>query len=113
MSTEVVRFHPGQPIDTRKILEIIGLSATSSHWGEIETVYPEIEAAGPQASFRGAHNVTIFPPTYHSKRHLNHIATLGDDKRHIYKLEKGGQVAALLVHVEGGYASLHIYRLQS
>lgn len=108
---EVVRYRPGVPIDTSKILEIIGLASTQ--WGPIEDMYPEIQVAGPTASFRSAQNVTIYPPTYASPRMLRMLLGVGDATHVVYRLPADEpNPASVMVHVIGGYASIHIYRLR-
>lgn len=108
---EVVRYRPGVPIDTSKILEIIGLPA--AQWGPIEAMYPEIQVAGPTALFRREPNVTIFPPSYVSPKMIKMLLGVGDEMHTVYRLPAGeSNPASVMVHVVGGYASIHIYRLR-
>ncbi|HKX23831.1 MAG TPA: hypothetical protein VJM46_01210 [Candidatus Saccharimonadales bacterium] len=110
MTIEVVRYRLGAPIDTSKILEIKGLP--NAQWGSIEEAYPEVRAAGSDASFRSAANVTIFPPSYASQALLTRLLGLSDDTHVMYGFPTGTrQPTSVLAHVIGGYASIHIYRL--
>ncbi len=109
--TEIVRYRPGVQIDTAKTLEIIGLASTQ--WGPIEQAYPEVGAAGPSASFRRESNVTIFPPSYASPKLLRMLLTAGDSTHVVYRYPVGDpNPKSVLVHIIGGYASLHIWRLR-
>jgi hypothetical protein len=110
-SSEAVRYHAGQRIDTTKPLEVLGLPP--SQWGPIEEAYPEIKEAGRNASFHNQRNTTIYPPTPATQSHLKWLATLGDAQRHVYVRREGRKVISVLIHVEGGYASVHIWRLRS
>lgn len=110
MTIEIVRYRPGMPIDTGKILEIIGLASTQ--WGPIEQAYPEVRAAGSDASFRSAANVTIFPPSFASQRLLTAMLGWSDTAIRYYCFPAGSsRPTSVLEHVIGGYASIHIYRL--
>lgn len=107
-----VRYQPGSRINTRRPLEIIDLAADSPHWVQIGNAYPEVANAGPEASFRGAHNVTIFPPEIVSQRTLKMLASI-TGPHHVYPLKRNERVIAVLVHVAGGYASLHVYQVHT
>ena len=110
---KVVRFAPGQPIDTDTTLEIVGLAANAPAWSEIEAKYPEIRAAGASATFRGARNVTIFPPHYVTARMLRSIRAIAAPSHSTYVMVRGRHFTSVLVHVHGGYESLHIYRVRN
>lgn len=110
MSDPIIRYRPGEPIDTRQILEVVGLA--TAQWGPIEQAYPEIATAGARASFRAARNVTIFPPSYVSAKLLRMLLGAGDAGHRVYPHPDRQQPTSVLVHVYGGYASLHIYRLR-
>jgi hypothetical protein len=110
MSEDIVRYRLGVPIDPTRILEIIDLPR--NRWGPIEQAYAEVRNAGPQASFRGQHNTTIFPPELVSARTLRMLTGVGSPKHFVYPLYQGTHLVSVLVHVVGGYASVHIYRLK-
>lgn len=105
----IVRYKPGARINTRLVLEIVDLPR--GLWEPIECAYPEVEAAGADASFRDEHNVTIFPPRFMTPRQFKQTERAtrrGQHPRYEYWID--GKLAGLLIHVQGGYASLHIYR---
>lgn len=109
--SEVVRYRPGMPIDPTRPLEIIDLPR--NQWGPIEQAYAEVRNAGPTATFRGQRNTTIFPPELVSARLLNLLAEVSGPKHHVYPMRDDKRaLKAVLVHVVGGYASVHIYRLR-
>jgi len=109
----IVRFVPGQAINTDEVLEIVGLRHDAPAWREIEAKYPEIRAAGPEASFRGARNVTIFPPHYMPARTLRSVQHIAQGSHPTYFTVRGSRLTSVLVHVHGGYESLHIYRVRN
>lgn len=113
-SHEVIVYVPGAAINPSKILQVERLP--SRRWGPIQEAYPEVKAAGPNASFHGKRNTTIFPPTTMSKKGLHTTASVAvaDGGRTLYRWEVNGQLLGILVHVHGvrgGYDSVHIYRL--
>ncbi len=109
--SDVVRYRPGFAIDPARPLEIIDLPR--NQWGPIEQAYAEVRHAGATATFRGQRNTTIMPPELVSARLLNLLAEVGSSRHHVYPMrDEAGKLRAVLVHVVGGYASVHIYRLR-
>ena len=113
----VVRYRPGMTINPTEALEVVSLP--SGEWGPIEKAYPELAAAtyvDKQPDFRSQRTVVIWPPSYVSAGQLETLASSeGDDprrtKRYVHPLRKNGKLVGVLVHLLGGYTSLHIYRL--
>jgi hypothetical protein len=109
---DVVRYRKGTAIDTSKALEVVGLSA--SDWGALDAVYPEL-AGARGAAFRSSRNrtVTIYPPTNAPLQVLDVARAVGNERTHtVYEGHESGNLVWVLVHVHGGYESLHIYRLR-
>lgn len=114
LPNEIVVYRPGQAIDPHRILQVERLS--SRRWGPIRRAYPEVMAAGPNASFQGTRNTTIFPPQVVSKRVLCQLLKTASPDRTIYRREDRGRLLGILVHTHasrGGYDSVHIYRLEA
>jgi hypothetical protein len=109
---ETVRYRPGAPIDTSKILSIVGLK--DDQWGPIEEAYPEIQAVGSKAPFRHAPTAVIFPPSYAPQKQLKAMLDWGSERTIVYGSFPAGSSdpTAVLVYVIGNYLSIHIYRLQ-
>lgn len=112
VSQRPVIYVPGAPIDTRRPLEV--RNVPSGQWGPIAEAYPEVAAAGSQASFHGKRNTTIFPPTTMGVRALRRLVHFGGVDRTVYQRQLNGRLVGVLIHVHGsrdGYDSVHIYRL--
>lgn len=110
MSDPIIRYVPGRPIDTRQILEVVGLPR--GQWGPIREAYPEINTAFDLATFSWTDNVTIFVPSYVPGKLLQSILAGGGSSYYAYPHPNRTSPNAALVHVVGGYVSLHIYRLR-
>lgn len=109
---DVVRYRKGSVIDTRKALEVVGLSP--SDWGVLDAAYPEL-ASARGAAFRSGRNrtVTIYPPMDAPVQVLDAARALGNERTHtIYEGHAHGKLVWVLVHVHGQYETLHIYRLR-
>jgi len=112
----VVVYKPGGLIDTSRTLQVEKLP--SRLWGPIQAAYPEVQAAGPNASFHNRPVTVIFRPTTMSKAGLERTARAAETMpgRTLYRWTAHGQMVGVLVHlhaVNGSYDSVHIYRLDT
>jgi hypothetical protein len=111
MEPSIVRYVPGQRINTRKILEIVG-GLSLAEWRFVVKAYPELASAGLDAPFRSAENITIFSPSYVSMKLLGLLLGASDGAHLVYPYPNRSRPTSVLIHVRGGYASLHIFRLR-
>jgi len=104
---QIVKYVPGQPIDTNKILVVAGLTSPEE-WLPIESAYAEIRTVGPHAPFRNVDQLTIFPP---QMVHRGILYMLVDSIHRGYPHPDRRKPTSVLVYKNLAYPEIHIYRV--